>query len=174
MGWLKSHLKKFTNTIDPIGKSIRKSTGGSYGNPLNFGGTIKSAPTTAGPLKPTGQLMAAPNGQNTLATTSGRPAGMPPPQAPQPVAPNMMASIVQQQQQSAMPNGAPPMSGAPMNGQQPAPMGGGMDPMMQQQIIAQLRGNVAGQPMPGGPSMPPGQGMGGPLMPGKMPGRIVK
>jgi hypothetical protein len=36
MSWLSKKLKKVTKVIDPIGNQLRKQTGGSYGDPLNF------------------------------------------------------------------------------------------------------------------------------------------
>lgn len=36
MSWFSKKLKKITNTLDPVGHQLRKATGGSYGDPLNF------------------------------------------------------------------------------------------------------------------------------------------
>lgn len=36
MGWFKKKLKKITKVVDPIGAKLRKSTGGSYGDPMNW------------------------------------------------------------------------------------------------------------------------------------------
>lgn len=68
MSWLSKKLKKVTNTVDPVGKYLRKSTGGSYGDPMNW---YNSKPNTTQPWQPAPAkpLMAAPNGQQSLATT---------------------------------------------------------------------------------------------------------
>lgn len=69
MSWLSKHLKKKTKILDPIGSKLRKSTGGSYGDPLNW---YNSKPNTNQPWQPSPSkpLMAAPNGQQTLGTTN--------------------------------------------------------------------------------------------------------
>lgn len=36
MSWFKKKLKKITKVVDPIGAKLRKSTGGSYGDPMNW------------------------------------------------------------------------------------------------------------------------------------------
>jgi hypothetical protein len=36
MSWFKKKLKKLTKIADPIGAKLRKSTGGSYGDPMNW------------------------------------------------------------------------------------------------------------------------------------------
>lgn len=66
MSWFSKKLKKITNTVDPIGHQIRKSTGGSYGDPLNF-----HKDPAAGPApyqRPEQKLFAAPSGGSTLPT----------------------------------------------------------------------------------------------------------
>lgn len=36
MSWFSKKLKKITKIADPIGAKLRKSTGGSYGDPMNW------------------------------------------------------------------------------------------------------------------------------------------
>lgn len=36
MSWFSKKLKKITKVVDPIGAKLRKSTGGSYGDPMNW------------------------------------------------------------------------------------------------------------------------------------------
>lgn len=36
MSWFSKKLKKITKVADPIGAKLRKSTGGSYGDPMNW------------------------------------------------------------------------------------------------------------------------------------------
>jgi hypothetical protein len=66
MGWLKKKLKKITKVVDPIGHQVRKSTGGSYGNPLNWNRTPQAAPGYT--PRESGGLTAAPDGVSTLPT----------------------------------------------------------------------------------------------------------
>lgn len=44
MSWFSKKLKKITKVIDPIGNQLRKQTGGSYGDPLNFYSKPQLAP----------------------------------------------------------------------------------------------------------------------------------
>lgn len=166
MSWLSKRFKKDIGIIDPAGKAIRKSTGGSLQNPLNFGGTIPSKPSAAaGSVKPTGQLMAAPGGVTTLPGSGGRPnVGWAPPQ-------NMMrppAGAGPAMAPPGAPMGAPPAAPAPP---MPNPaIQASANPQVQQALISQLRGAGAqapmGQPIQAGPTMQPA--------PMKYSGRIVK
>jgi len=36
MSWFSKKLKKVTKVLDPVGAKLRKSTGGSYGDPMNW------------------------------------------------------------------------------------------------------------------------------------------
>lgn len=66
MSWLSKKLKKVTRVVDPIGHEVRKSTGGSYGDPLNF---HKDPPPGPAPYqRPEQKLYAAPSGGTTLPT----------------------------------------------------------------------------------------------------------
>lgn len=68
MSWFSKQLKRSTKILDPVGAQLRKSTGGSYGDPMNW---YNSKPNTNQPWQPSPSrpLMAAPNGQQTLGTT---------------------------------------------------------------------------------------------------------
>lgn len=61
MSWLSKALKKTTKIIDPVGAKLRKSTGGSYGDPMNW---YNSKPNETVPWQPTPSqgLMPAPSG----------------------------------------------------------------------------------------------------------------
>lgn len=48
MSWFKKKLKKITKVVDPIGAKLRKSTGGSYGDPMNW---YQSKPKQATPYQ---------------------------------------------------------------------------------------------------------------------------
>jgi hypothetical protein len=67
MSWFSKKLKKITNTVDPVGKYLRRSTGGSYMDPMNW---YNSKPNTAPAYQPSQSqgLMSAPNGQQRLGT----------------------------------------------------------------------------------------------------------
>lgn len=61
MGWFSKKLKKVTKVLDPVGDKLRKSTGGSYGDPMNW---YQSKPnqTTPYPQRTSPGLIAAPSG----------------------------------------------------------------------------------------------------------------
>lgn len=48
MGWFSKKLKKVTKILDPAGAAIRKNSGGSYGDPLNW---YDSGPKKAKPYQ---------------------------------------------------------------------------------------------------------------------------
>lgn len=48
MGWFKKKLKKITKVVDPVGNQLRKATGGSYGDPMNW---YQSKPKQATPYQ---------------------------------------------------------------------------------------------------------------------------
>lgn len=60
MGWLKKQLKRTTKILDPVGHQLRKSTGGSYGDPMNWYSKPKTAPAYQARTSP--GLMSAPAG----------------------------------------------------------------------------------------------------------------
>ncbi len=45
MSWFSKKLKKITKVVDPIGARLRKSTGGSYGDPMNWYQSKPKRPT---------------------------------------------------------------------------------------------------------------------------------
>lgn len=164
MSWFSKKLKKITNTVDPIGHQIRKSTGGSYGDPLNF---HKDPPPGPAPYqKPEARLMAAPSGGSTLATTKlgGSSGGYG-------YLPNRFANAgpVKGPGQPNVPTpSVPPNTGAmsfgggqPINPSGPGMMGGAMMGAAGGQPMAPQMGNamrMAGQNyMAQNPQMPPPQ-----------------
>lgn len=100
MSWFSKKLKKVTKVLDPVGAKLRKSTGGSYGDPMNW---YQSKPNQTQPWQPRQSpgLIAPPAGPPPQGMTfGGGPGrytytpnefagsnmsfggGMPPPQAP--------------------------------------------------------------------------------------------
>lgn len=121
MSWFSKKLKKITKVIDPIGNQLRKSTGGSYGDPMNWYQSSQKAPTpypmpekrglmsdpgTGGPTvnlgsttgytpNPFTQQMAQANALRSAATAQpnmGQPVGMAPPAQ---IPPNMQNTMIQ-------------------------------------------------------------------------------
>ncbi len=74
MSWLSKELKRTTKILDPIGNQLRKSTGGSYGDPMNW---YNSKPNTTKPWEPSQSpgLIAAPNGPTPPGQSFGQNTG---------------------------------------------------------------------------------------------------
>lgn len=74
MSWFSKKLKKVTKVLDPVGAKLRKSTGGSYGDPMNW---YQSKPNETIPYQQrTSQgLMAAPPGGPPPGMTFGQNTG---------------------------------------------------------------------------------------------------
>lgn len=145
MGWLSKKLKKVTKVLDPVGDKLRKSTGGSYGDPMNW---YQSKPNQTIPYqqRTSPGLIPAPQGapppgmtfggntggrnyiQNQFANSGGMMMGgvqpQPTPMAPRPSIPSM----------------GPPNVSTPT---QPPPQQAQMSGPMQQQMmrIGAIRGS---------------------------------
>src|ERR1044072_2491616 len=135
MSWLSKQLKRTTKILDPIGNQLRKSTGGSYGDPMNW---YNSKPNTTQPweARKSPGLMAAPAGPPPAGQSFGQNTG----------GYNYVPNQVQQQG----PSGAMSFGGgnmAPPVGMAPPPavqQGGPRDALAQQQQMARIgaiRGN---------------------------------
>jgi len=136
MSWFSKKLKKVTKVLDPIGDRLRKSTGGSYGDPMNW---YNSKPNQTIPYQQrvSQGLMVAPNGQNTLPgmTFGGNTGGRT--YIPNQFSSGMMMGGVQ----PPAPMAPPPNIPSPMQPpQQQAQLAQG--PMQQQMMrIGAIRGN---------------------------------
>jgi hypothetical protein len=73
MSWFSKKLKKITKVVDPIGAKLRKSTGGSYGDPMNW---YQSKPKAVTPYqRPEKQGLLADPGTGGPTTHLGSSAG---------------------------------------------------------------------------------------------------
>lgn len=140
MSWFSKKLKKFTKVADPIGAKLRKSTGGSYGDPFNW---YQSKPNQTQPWQPRQSpgLIPQPEGSPPPGMTFGQNTGG------YNYLPNrfqggggMMMGGVQ-----GMPGGVmqPPQAPNVQTPTQPPPMQAQGQPQMQQQMmrIGAVRGN---------------------------------
>jgi hypothetical protein len=161
MSWLTKQLKRTTKILDPIGNKLRKSTGGSYGDPLNQYQSHPPGVAQSSYAPKTRELMPAPNGQNTLGSINiggGNTGGHT--YAPNPFQAQMaQAQAIRQQPMggqigggpmgapigigNTMMGGKPQMPGAPMGA--PPPAQGAVKPMYPPQGMP---GQMPGQPMP--------------------------
>jgi hypothetical protein len=127
MGWFSKKLKKITKVVDPIGAKLRKSTGGSYGDPMNWYQSkpkavvpyqrperpgLQADPGTAGPtMNLGGGGTYTPNpfaGQMAQASALRQPNMAAPPSSPMPQGMSAPGSVASQQMQMGMVRGARP------------------------------------------------------------------